>query len=119
MQKIREFMGLNHDVRGRETIPLTPIATTPMNTPIIASLPFLSSSLDSEEMMSPRVDTIQFTYQNKLSIHIKINYSKLHTMLKASACMRHQKCPQNLKLTPLITLLLKASPRTNPLGTWD
>jgi len=65
-QGLRESLGLNHLVRGRETIPLTPI-TTPMNTPIIASLPFVPSSFDSEEMMTPRVDTNEFTtYKNEL-----------------------------------------------------
>ena len=67
------FLGLNHLVRARETIPLTPAEsereriTTLMNTPIIASLPFLPSSFDSEEMMTPRVDTNEFTtYKNEL-----------------------------------------------------
>ena len=70
-QDLRESLGLNHLVRGRETIPIT----TPA--PIVAPIAFLPTaesererSSDFAEMMSPRVDTSQFTkyttYKNEL-----------------------------------------------------
>ena len=65
-QGLIESLGLNHLVRGRETIPLTPIAD-PIATPIVTPLPFSPTSIDSGEMMTPRVDTNQFTnYKNAL-----------------------------------------------------
>ena len=106
-QGLRESLGLNHLVRGRETIPLTPI-TTPMNTPIIASLPFVPSSFDSEEMMTPRVDTNEFTrYKNEL--------------FEAPSVPTHE--------TPQMSSAFKAHPVNHmaesvegermPRGTWD
>ena len=103
------FLGLNHLVRARETIPLTPAEsereriTTLMNTPIIASLPFLPSSFDSEEMMTPRVDTNEFTtYKNELCEAPSV------PMLKASASAHDAESER--KRTPKMSSAFKAHP---------
>ena len=81
-QSLRESLGLHHEVRGRETIPLTP-------------LPFSPSSFNSEEMMSPRVDTNQFTtYKNELfdahnEIERELESEHMHTPKLSSALKAH------------------------------